>query len=365
MLSELFDHVLKSVDILVTTTSNAAIPQLRNEFFKPCAIIVDEAGRLTEGAIWPILAFHGQVPTLFLGDRCQTGPYAKARENKNGFCKQLRLPFFGRLLDAGAASTTFIRQHRFPSRVCEFLSSHFYGDELESAPSVDEHTLISTMKQFNLAHWGLDELMVYVDMPHSKCQRYGENTTSRINVLHLALVMQTVEALLAAGVSGASIGIASSCSCMEKYAKSGRDWLALKHPEEAPKITVATVDGFTGLEVDIMFIPLVVGAHIGFLNETSRICTALTRCRVGFVLIGNSSDMRSGEGTERGWDNSALKKVILDLNQRGMGVTSTMKVAPEEMKDFLPKEKDLHSLDSRDCYHCGRNGHIARLCPSK
>ena len=364
-LLELFDYVLKSADIVVTTTSNAAIPQLRSSSFKPCAIIVDEAGRLTEGAVWPILAFYGQVPTIFLGDCCQTGPFATAREDKNGFCKQLRLPFFGRLLDAGAASTTFVRQHRFPSAVCDFLSSHFYRDELESAPSVDDHPLIPMLKQFNKTHWDRDELMIYVDMPHSICQRYGENKTSRLNVLQLALVLEKVEALLASGISGASIGIASPYSCMNQFVEAGRDWLALEHPEEAPNITVATIDGFTGLEVDIMFIPLVVGGNIGFLKETSRICTALTRCRVGFVLIGNTNDMRSGAGNKVGWDNSALKKVILDLGERGMSITSSMKVAPTGMKDFLPDKKDLHPLDSRECYRCERVGHIARYCPDK
>jgi len=365
MLSKLFDHVLKSADIIVTTTSNAAIPQLRDGSFKPCAIIVDEAGRLTEGAIWPILAFHGQVPTVFLGDRCQTGPFMKAKEQKNGFCKQLRLPFFGRLLDAGAASTTFIRQHRFPSAVCKFLSKHFYKDELESAASVDEHTLISTFKQFNLTQLKCDELMVYVDMPFSISQRTKEWTTSQINVLQLAKVLQTADALLAIGISGASIGIASPYSLMDQYAQIGRDWLALKHPNQAPKITVATIDGFTGLECDIMLIPLVAGPKIGFLRETSRICTALTRCRVGFILIGNSSAMRKGEGTKGGWDGTALRRVILELTQRGMSVTSDMKVAPADMKEVFPKEANLLPLDTRDCYHCGRIGHIASSCPSK
>jgi len=365
MLSKLFDHVLESADIIVTTTSNAAIPQLRSGSFNPCAIIVDEAGRLTEGQIWPILAFHGQVPTVFLGDRCQTGPFAKAREQKNGFCKQLRLPFFGRLLDAGAASTTFVRQHRFPSTVCGFLSWHFYKNELESAGSVDEHPLISSFKQFNLTHLKRDQLMVYVDMPFSIPQRTAEWKTSQLNVLQLAKVLQLVDALLATGVSGTSIGIASPYSLMDQQVQVGRGWLALKHPNEAPKITVATIDGFTGLECDIMFIPLVAGANIGFLQETSRICTALTRCRVGFVMIGNSGAMKSGEGTERGWDDSVLKRVILELTQRGMSVADNMKAAPTDMKEFLPKEKDLLPFESRDCFHCGRIGHIARSCPSK
>ena len=363
MLDELFDHILVSADIIVATTSNAAIPQIRSPSFTPCAIIVDEAGRLTEGAIWPILAFHGQVPTLFLGDRCQTGPFATAREEENGFCKQLRLPFFGRLLDAGIASTTFVRQHRFPSAVCDFLSKQFYADELESAPSVDKHPSIPRLKRFNKTHWGREELMVYVDMPYSKCQTFGENKTSKINVLQLALVLQKVGALLAAGCSGASIGIASPYSCMNQFVLAGRDWLALKHSIEAPKITVATIDGFTGLEVDIMFIPLVVGANIGFLNETSRICTALTGCRVGFVLIGNYGAMQSGRGMRYDWEDSALKKVILDLKQRGMDTTSNMINAPADMKDFLPDEKELRDLDTRDCYRCKRVGHISYFCP--
>ena len=75
--------------------------------------------------------------------------------------------------------------------------------------------------------------------------------------------------------------------------------------------------------------------------------------------------MRSGAGSERGWDKSALKKVIVDLSERGMSTISDMKTAPAGMKEFLPDEKDLHSLDNRDCYHCGRIGHIARFCPSR
>lgn len=182
-------------------------------------------------------------------------------------------------------------------------------------------------------------------------------------MLELAKVLQRVEELLTAGVSGASIGIASPYSRMHEYAHGGRDWLALRHPVEAPDITVAIIDGFTGLEVDILLIPLVVGANIGFLRETSRICTALTRCWVGFVLIGNTTAMRSGEGTRGGWDGTALKRVVLELTQCGMSVTSKMKVAPAGMIDYLPKEEELDPYDRRDCYRCDRPGHIASCCP--
>jgi len=362
---KLVNYVLGIADIVVTTTSNAAIPQLRQSRFDPCAIIVDEAGRLTEAATWPLFGHYPRVPILMLGDRCQTGPVVNAREEQNGFSAQLELPFFSRLLDAGASNTTFVLQHRYPSNVCDFLSRHFYDNELESGVDVDKRPLISTLQNLNEQKFGKRALMLYLDVPASKCQTLGDNQTSRLNTLQLAVVLRNIDGLLAAGISGSSIGIASPYSAMDQYALAGREWLALKHPEEAPKITLATIDGFTGLECDIMFIPLVNNKYLGFLDNTARICTALTRCCVGFTLVGNRKQMAQSNK----WGDSALRRVIDDLVRCGLDVQDTMLTPPDDMTDFFPDFEDLKDFEPKcnrrtECWECGGYGHRRRECPN-
>jgi len=352
-------HVLREADIIVTTISNAANPILRKDF-QPCVIIVDEAGRLTEGAIWPLFANYGRVPMVFLGDCKQTGPVVRASPAANGFCAQLELPFFTRMLTAGAPVTIFNHQHRYPTEVCTILSKHFYEDELESSPEVDCRPYIAKLRQFNKDNLGIENLMMFVDTPNSRCETSGKSK-SKMSTVQLAIVLDVVDKLLSSGIPATAIGIASPYTMMNRFMTAGLNWLTRQHHTQARKVLACTIDGFTGLERDIMLIPLVVSGGLGFLRQTSRICTALTRCRVGFTLVGNLNAMSSS----REWRGSAIGEVVQDMVKRGMYTTTGLERAPKEYEVFLPKAKDLKDSSGRgdvNCCRCGGTGHVRADC---
>lgn len=53
----LIAYTICIADVIVTTVSNTAAKSWGRNI-QPCAIILDEAGRLTEGMIWPLFANH-------------------------------------------------------------------------------------------------------------------------------------------------------------------------------------------------------------------------------------------------------------------------------------------------------------------
>jgi len=358
-ISLLTTHVLRTADIVVTTISNAASPILRNDF-QPCVIVVDEAGRLTEGEIWPLFANYGRVLMVFLGDCKQTGPVVRAGPAANGFCAQLELPFFTRLLTAGAPVTVFNHQHRYPTEVCTILSKHFYDNGLESSPEVDHRQYIAELRRFNKNNLGNDNLMMFVNTSGSRCESVGKSK-SKMSTVQLAIVLDLVDKLLSAGIPGTAIGIASPYTVMSLFMQAGLTWLARQHHAQARKILACTIDGFTGLERDIMLVPLVVSGALGFLRQKSRICTALTRCRVGFTLVGNLNAMSSS----RNWRGSAIGEVVQDLVDRGMYAETGLERAPKEYEVFLPKASEMKDSSSRsdvNCYRCGGAGHVRADC---
>lgn len=298
---------------------------------------------------------------VFLGDRNQTGPVIKTSPEENSFAAQLELPFFTRMLDIGASATYFTRQHRYPTEVCEVLSKHFYDDQLESGSNVDLHPLIPRLRDFNLSNFQRNDLMMFIDVPASKCETIAGGT-SKVSTLQTTVLLHIVERLLLSGMPAQAIGIASPYTAMNRYVTSGLNWLATKYPE-AGEILAASIDGFTGLERDIMLIPLVVGKGLGFLQKTSRICTALTRCKVGFMIIGNLGAM----SLSREWRESALGGVVNELCSKGMYATSRVAQAPDEVSRLLPVEAEnqrpMQNGKGKRCYGCGEFGHIRAHCP--
>jgi superfamily I DNA and/or RNA helicase len=75
----------------------------------------------------------------------------------------------------------------------------------------------------------------------------------------------------------------------KKYLKKKFNLKHLKLP------TVATVDGFQGLEKDFIILSLVrsKGDSVGFINSFKRLNVAITRAKYGLVILGDVEHIRN------------------------------------------------------------------------
>jgi superfamily I DNA and/or RNA helicase len=90
------------------------------------------------------------------------------------------------------------------------------------------------------------------------------------------------------------------------------------HSEELRQVHVTVVDNFQGEENDIILLSLVRSnpeGRIGFLATENRVCVALSRARMGFLIVGNM-DILAAEN--RVW--KAVKSTLEKQDAIGPGL---------------------------------------------
>ncbi|KAF9748553.1 DNA polymerase alpha-associated DNA helicase A, partial [Nosema granulosis] len=156
-------------------------------------------------------------------------------------------------------------QYRMCERLIGFSNETFYNNKIKSFIK-DSHFVIQ------------DTPCVFVDTSNVDYQESEENT-SKINVGEAELVEKIISY-----IKSDDIGVISPYSAQV---------LLLK--ERLPYIEVATVDGFQGREKEFIIISLVrsnIDGDFGFLDNFKRLNVAVTRCKKGLIVVGNSDNFR-------------------------------------------------------------------------
>lgn len=185
-------------------------------------------------------------------------------------------------------------QYRMPSELISFSNEHFYGNKIIS-PRLDDFLFFGHHK------------ILFIDTSYSCCS-FSEtgSGTSKLNIQEARLVLETVEWLLGqAGCHGVrpsmtSIGVISPYSAHVEYirellsqSEGGHSSTHVRLAGAASQpVTVDTVDGFQGQERDFVILSMVrsnAAQQYGFLSNQKRMNVAMTRCRRGLIIIGDSS----------------------------------------------------------------------------
>lgn len=96
-------------------------------------MIVDEAGRTTENAMWIPVVKHPRTPCVYLGDTKQFGPMALARDDKafkDKFGPQRALSLFKRSETAGKHWITLQNNNRAQGLVVDWAANYLYAGEM-------------------------------------------------------------------------------------------------------------------------------------------------------------------------------------------------------------------------------------------
>merc|ERR1712176_1660894 len=124
----------------------------------------------------------------------------------------------------------------------------------------------------------------------SGMEEISASGTSYLNRTEASYVEKVVTHLLRLGVTPAQIGVITPYDGQKKYVQEYMRRAGPLATTLYEAIEVASVDAFQGREKDFILVSCVRSSEtqgIGFLSDPRRLNVALTRARLGIVLLGN------------------------------------------------------------------------------
>ncbi|KAM0687683.1 hypothetical protein COBT_001077 [Conglomerata obtusa] len=220
-------------------------------------VIVDECCQALE--VETFLNIVNGKNFILAGDPYQLGAVVKSKKHYS---------FFERI---NIETLLLNEQYRMPENLIKFSNSYFYNDQIVS---------IHKKAELNLFNEGN---MIFVDTFDAY---YVESNAekSKTNLEEVNIIINFLE-YLQLNHKELSIGIISPYLAQVELITEKIEKIKLN-------IKANTVDSFQGQEKDVLIISLVRSndeSEIGFLNEIRRTNVAITRCKMGLFVVGNSA----------------------------------------------------------------------------
>jgi len=278
-------EILQAADVICCTCVGAGDSRLKNFRFRQ--VLIDEATQAVEAeALIPIALGAKQI--VLVGDHCQLGPVVMCKTAaKAGLTQSL----FERLVLIGVRPIRLQVQYRMHPCLSEFPSNMFYEGSLQNGVTESDRLLLNLpgFKGKEDFPWPIpNKPMFFYSI--SGMEEISASGTSYLNRTEASYVEKIVTHLLKIGVTPAQIGVITPYDGQKKYVseymrRSGSLAAALYEA-----IEVASVDAFQGREKDFILVSCVRSSEsqgIGFLSDPRRLNVALTRSRLGLILLGN------------------------------------------------------------------------------
>ena len=296
----------KAVKIVGSTLNNCAAIPIQS--FALDALLIDEAAHTLEGDVCIALLLRSRI-VIFTGDHKQLPPTVLSLQSgENPFARQLAKPMFTRLLNAGYTKYMLKTNYRMHPDIARWPNQEFYDRQLENAPRTLAPTALSrAFEEFcnhpQMAHGILRPLngqrRIFINV--ASISERSRGSSSWHNKTHLALINTLVQQLLAFApttpdtkkrlVGGDIVIVTPYRDQKSKIISSFIESAAYGNPD-IEEVRVSTVDGYQGLEADIVIVDLTAkqqdrAGEIGFLGDGRRLNVALTRAKVAVIAVGN------------------------------------------------------------------------------
>jgi superfamily I DNA and/or RNA helicase len=160
---------------------------------------VDEAGKMTEGEMWPILSYYyglKKAMLLVIGDQNQLKPTILSTLLENCFVSQQTMTSLARNIMNGFPYVMFNEQHRLHPDICKLVSRLFYGDLLVTSKrqlGANGVPMAKALREFNQPHFGIDTSLLFIDVKHGKAETTAP-AQDLFNAQNAAYVMNFVGA---------------------------------------------------------------------------------------------------------------------------------------------------------------------------
>jgi regulator of nonsense transcripts 1 len=278
-------EILQAADVICTTCVGAGDPRLKNFRFRQ--VLIDEATQAIEAeALIPICMGAKQI--VLVGDHCQLGPVVMCKAAaKAGLTQSL----FERLVMIGIRPIRLQVQYRMHPALSEFPSNMFYEGSLQNGVTEADRQLLTLAGYTGREDfpWPVPNKPMFF-WSITGMEEISASGTSYLNRTEASYVEKVVTHLLRMGVKPAQIGVITPYDGQKRYVdeymrRSGSLATALYEA-----IEVASVDAFQGREKDYILVSCVRSSEtqgIGFLSDPRRLNVALTRARLGLILLGN------------------------------------------------------------------------------
>ncbi|GKY90300.1 ATP-dependent helicase NAM7 [Mayamaea pseudoterrestris] len=278
-------EILQAADVICTTCVGAGDPRLKNFRFRQ--VLIDEATQAIEAeALIPIVMGAKQV--IFVGDHCQLGPVVMCKAaDKAGLTRSL----FERLVIAGNRPIRLQVQYRMHPALSEFPSNMFYEGSLQNGVTEADRQLMD-LPDFHGKEdfpWpNPSKPMFFYSI--TGMEEMSSSGVSYLNRTEASHVEKIVTHLLRMGCSPAQIGVITPYDGQKKYVSEYMRRAGALSSSLYEAVEVASVDAFQGREKDFILVSCVRSSEtqgIGFLSDPRRLNVALTRARLGIILLGN------------------------------------------------------------------------------
>lgn len=278
-------EILQSADVICCTCAGAGDPRLKNFRFRQ--VLIDEATQAVEAeALIPLT--QGAKQVVLVGDHQQLGPVVMCKAAaKAGLTTSL----FERLVLVGIRPIRLQVQYRMHPMLSAFPSNMFYEGSLQNGVTEADRQLL-TLPEFK----GKEDFPWPV--PHkpmffysiSGMEEISASGTSYLNRTEASYVEKIVTHFLKMGVTPSQIGVITPYDGQKQYVSEYMRRSGSLSSSYYEAIEVASVDAFQGREKDFILLSCVRSSEsqgIGFLSDPRRLNVALTRARLGVILLGN------------------------------------------------------------------------------
>ena len=264
---------IKPAQVVCCTCITAGDPRLDNSIYE--YVVVDEAAQALESETLIPLKYKAKK-LILAGDHKQLGPLVKSKQVKEANFGQ---SLFERLAQR-VEPTVLLEQYRMHPLIAVFPSQKFYNNLLETAPGKD-----------SIAHplfpWPNDKPAFFYDVVGREEEPpYKE---SYFNRLEASFIAKLIYRLTCSGIKPGQIAIITPYSAQKEF--FNELFAKILKDQMLQKIEVASIDGFQGREKDYIIISCVRSNQeigIGFLNDERRLNVAITRAKLGMVIVGNA-----------------------------------------------------------------------------
>ena len=278
--------LLQNAQVVLSTCVGAATRLLAQMSFD--MVVIDEAAQALEAACW-IPALKGKRLVL-AGDHWQLPPTILCKDPQ--VQSALSQTMFERVMSATPEWSRMLQvQYRMHPALSEFPSNMFYEGSLQNGVTEADRQLLTTPGYSGKEDfpWPVPgkPMFFYSIMGMEEISASG---TSYLNRTEASYVEKIVTHLLRMGVTPSQIGVITPYDGQKKYVFEHMRRAGALAGALYEAIEVASVDAFQGREKDFILVSCVRSSEsqgIGFLSDPRRLNVALTRARLGIILLGN------------------------------------------------------------------------------
>ncbi|KAK4152977.1 P-loop containing nucleoside triphosphate hydrolase protein [Chaetomidium leptoderma] len=287
---DLYRDTLDAADFIATTP--VAASNHFNGMFKPDLVYFDEAPHARELTNLIAIANFEPLAWVFCGDHRQTVPYVGSTTSdcENIYRGQMKISMMERAAFANVIRYELLMNHRAFGGLEQLASSLWYRGRMVSGNDERKSSSLGHIQNYLERFMGGRACTIPRLLVHLKnCGPEGRDGTSAWNPTHASWVMARVRELLTdPEFKHAQRNQPGTILIISPYKKAFKEYKneIKKLPHWAQqRVETRTVDVVQGHEADFVFLDLVKDKSTEFLDNPNRLCVAVTRARLGEIIM--------------------------------------------------------------------------------